>query len=104
MASDAEILLGIHLHERGLTFEREFKFCQSRKWRADFAIPAFRLLIEVDGGIWKNGRHNRASGYLKDLEKLNQAVVDGWRVLRFSTEMVMDGRAIETICAAIALT
>ena len=34
----------------------------------------------VNGGVWKRGRHNRGTGYIKDLEKLNAAQILGWIV------------------------
>ncbi len=61
----------------------EFRFHPTRKWRADFAIPSIRLLIEIDGGIWSGGRHTRGGGFIGDMEKLNAAACLGYRVLRF---------------------
>ena len=61
----------------------EFKFCPSRKWRADFAIPSHRLLVEIEGGVWSGGRHTRGSGFIGDMEKYNMAAILGYRVLRF---------------------
>jgi very-short-patch-repair endonuclease len=61
---------------------KEHRFHQSRKWRADFAHLPSRTLIEIEGGIWVNGRHNRAAGFAADLEKYLEAALDGWRVVR----------------------
>jgi hypothetical protein len=38
------------------------------RWRADSAHFPTRCLIEIEGGIWINGRHNRAAGFNTDLE------------------------------------
>lgn len=37
----------------------------------DFAWPARKLLLEVDGGIWTNGAHTRGSGKIRDDDKGN---------------------------------
>lgn len=63
---------------------REFRFHPTRKWRADFAHLESRTLIEVEGGTWIAGRHNRGSGFAKDAEKYLEAALDGWRVLRLT--------------------
>jgi very-short-patch-repair endonuclease len=62
--------------------EREFKFHPTRKWRADFAHLDSRTLIEIEGGIFTNGRHTRGAGYAADLEKYLEATLAGWRVVR----------------------
>lgn len=72
----------------------EYKFMPNRKFRFDFAIPKRNLAIERDGGVWTQGRHTRGAGFLKDMEKLNLAVAFKWRVLRFSTQQVLDGSAL----------
>lgn len=77
--------------------QREYKFHPTRRWRFDFAIPDHMVAIEVEGGTWANGRHTRGSGFEKDCEKYNAATLDGWRVFRFTTGMVQDGRAIATL-------
>jgi very-short-patch-repair endonuclease len=77
---------------------REYRFAApERDWRFDFAWPAYRIAVEVEGGTWSDGAHTRGKGYEEDLEKYNDAVQRGWRVLRFTTAMVMDGRAMADI-------
>jgi very-short-patch-repair endonuclease len=79
------------------TPEREYRFSPPRRYRADFAYPERKLLIEVEGGVWTRGRHTRGAGYTSDAEKYNLATVKGWRVLRFTGDMIKNGSAIDTI-------
>jgi very-short-patch-repair endonuclease len=104
MTSNAETLLAVQLEQAGIPFEREYRFHESRKWRADFAIRRYQLggipsllLIEVDGGSWVAGRHTRGSGFEKDAEKLNAAAELGYRVLRYTPRMIESGEALEQI-------
>jgi very-short-patch-repair endonuclease len=83
-----------------LTPEREYQFCD-RLWRLDFAWPDKMVAAEIDGGTRGNGRHNRHEGYTGDCYKINQATLMGWRVYRFTTEMVKDATAIDTIRKAL---
>ena len=82
----------------------EFRFHPVRKWRLDLAWPDQRLYVEVDGGTWVGGRHNRGAGYEKDCEKLNAACVAGWRGLRVTVAMVKDGRALSAVEQALGAT
>ena len=82
--------------------EREYRFAPPRKYRADFAWPDRRLLVEVEGGTYSRGRHVRPEGYAKDCEKYNLAALQGWRVLRFTGGMVRDGSALAAIEEALA--
>jgi very-short-patch-repair endonuclease len=63
----------------------EHRFHPERKWRFDLAWPDRKLAVEVEGGVYANGRHNRGKGYENDAVKYNQAQLLGWRVLRYST-------------------
>jgi very-short-patch-repair endonuclease len=72
----------------------EFRFHPTRRWRFDWAWPDRSIAVEVDGAVFTGGRHTRGAGYEKDLEKLSEALCLGWRVLRVSTGMVRDGRAL----------
>lgn len=75
----------------------EFRFTPDRRFRADFAWPKQKILVEVEGAVWSRGRHTRGSGYTKDLEKYNLATELGWRIFRYSTEQVESGEAINQI-------
>ena len=77
--------------------EREFRFHPRRLWRFDFAWPEPKIAAECEGGTWANGRHNRGAGFEADCEKYNAATLLGWRVLRFTSEMVNDWRAIDVL-------
>ena len=63
---------------------REFEFHPERKWRVDFAHIPSRTLIEIEGGIWIQGRHNRGAGFITDIEKYNEATFTGWRLFRLA--------------------
>lgn len=75
----------------------EHRFSLKRKFRFDFACPDRRIAIEIEGGAWTYGRHVQGDGYFCDMEKYNLAVVEGWRVLRYTQEQAMDGRMLEDI-------
>lgn len=68
---------------------REYRFHPVRRWRFDYAFLAQKVAVEVDGGIWVRGRHSGGSGQLKDMEKMNSAVLAGWRVLHFTPQQVL---------------
>jgi very-short-patch-repair endonuclease len=61
----------------------EHRFHPERRWRFDIAWPDLKVAVEVEGGVFVRGRHNRPTGFINDCEKYNAAAVMGWRVLRF---------------------
>jgi hypothetical protein len=67
---------------------RELKFDPARRWRFDFAFPAAKVAIEIEGGRWSNGRHQRGLGFGRDCEKYNAATLQGWRVFRLCAGQV----------------
>lgn len=94
--------LAFHLRAEGLAgFEREHRFSKKRFWRFDFAYLSAKLAIEVDGGAGTGGRHTRAQGFANDCEKLNEAAILGWRVLRFTPRQVNCGYAARTVRRAL---
>lgn len=66
----------------------EHKFMAKRRFRFDFAFVGQKLAIEIEGGTWMRGRHNRAQGFEQDCSKYNLAVLEGWRVLRYTGDML----------------
>jgi very-short-patch-repair endonuclease len=99
--SRLEATLALHMEAVGLKPRREFQFQPPRRWRFDFAFPEQRLAIECEGGIWTGGRHVRAKGFQADAEKYNAATLAGWRVLRFTGDMVKSGEALAVIERAL---
>jgi len=66
----------------------EFKGIEGRKFRFDAANPTLKIAIEIEGGLWLQGRHNQPLGMIADMEKYNLAVVEGWRVLRYTPDTI----------------
>lgn len=95
--NEFEAKLARELKTLKIKFEQEFYFHPDRKWRADFHLIDKKILVEVEGGIWSGGRHTRGKGYLRDLEKYNAATMMGFQVIRFSTDQVKSGHAIQQI-------
>jgi hypothetical protein len=79
--------------------EPEVRFHPVRKWRIDYLFtdgPA-RVALEVEGGVWKGGRHNRASGFLKDMEKYNALSACGIVLLRATPQDLNKTEILELI-------
>lgn len=81
----------------------EHVFHPERKWRFDFAWPEQRIALEIDGGVWTQGRHTRGAGFLSDMEKLNEAQLLGWRVYRCTPEEFKNIRAIALLKRAFSI-
>lgn len=76
-------------------YHKEFKFLDNRKFRFDYVFLLSESLIkgvavEFEGGVWSNGRHIRPLGFIKDCEKYNLASINGYIVLRFTSECLKD--------------
>jgi hypothetical protein len=65
----------------GGELKKEHKFSEGRRFRFDYYHPA-GVAIELEGGIWRMGRHTRPSGFLNDMEKYNLAASMGILVFR----------------------
>lgn len=74
--------------------KQEYIFHPTRRWRFDFAIVSLKIAIEVEGGVYSNGRHTRGKGFIEDCYKYNAAAVLGWRVLRYTSEHLKNPFAV----------
>jgi hypothetical protein len=81
----------------------EFVFDATRKWRLDYAWVEQRLALEVEGGIWTNGRHIRGAGFLRDISKYNRLACLGWRLLRCTPDSLTDEWTIAQIRDALTV-
>ncbi len=100
--STLEALFALHVRTAKLPEPmREYRFDAMRQWRMDFAWPHWKIAVECEGGLWTQGRHTRALGFEADCGKYNAAVVQGWRVLRFTKGMIQSGEAVETLIEAV---
>lgn len=69
--------------------EYVFDKLNDRKWRFDYAWPEQKVALEVEGGIYIQGRHSRGWTMEKDMEKYNEAAAQGWRLLRTTPRNLM---------------
>ncbi len=100
--SEYEEMFAILIRHEGLPEpKRQYKFFPSRNWKTDFAWVDQKIIAEVEGGVWTNGRHTRGQGFINDCIKYNTATLLGWKVYRFTSDMIQDGTAVETIKKAI---
>lgn len=100
--SDLEAAMSIHIRANDLPDpEREHRFARPRRWSFDFAWPALMLALEVEGGVWSNGRHTSGKGFTDDCEKYNEALCRGWRVLRVTAAQIDSGAAVDWLRRAM---
>jgi very-short-patch-repair endonuclease len=72
-------------NEHCLTLEEEYRFdVNGRKFRFDYCIPSLKIGIEYNGIMSTKSRHTTVTGYTQDMNKLNLAQSQGWRVLQFT--------------------
>lgn len=70
--------------EKGIEYQKEHKFSKNRKFRFDFAIKDHHIGIEYDGLNSERSGHTTLTGFTSDTEKINLAISEGWRVLRYT--------------------
>jgi len=76
------------LKKENIEFVADHKFHPHRRWEFDIAIPRRKIAIEYDGGTFNGGRHVRGVGFSGDCQKINKGQIFGWRVLRYTCDML----------------
>jgi len=98
VGSNLELTLHLQMSQQRIAgYVMEHKFHPTRRWRFDFCWPQEKIALEVEGGTWSGGRHTTGSGFKKDCEKYNHAARMGFRVFRFTGDMVKSGEAVSWI-------
>ena len=96
-AGEAELLR--QLTALGLEPQPQARPCPGRKWAYDFALPAYKLFLEVDG------RGHDTPVKLAEAKAKDSYVAQNlpeWRILRLSTPEVSNGEAIRRIVEDVA--
>ena len=105
--SQLEEELAFQLKACGIEFEREYKFCQGRRGRADFYIKPM-ILVEVEGIIYKpklgqKSRHTTPKGFEDDCIKYAEAQLLQFTLLRFTSNQIKQGIALDYISRMIEI-
>jgi hypothetical protein len=112
--TDLERALAYHIRVAGLPEPIwQYTWHPTRRFRADAAYPALRILIEAEGGVTPfrdprtgklctKGGHTSMTGFERDCAKYSEAAILGWCVIRFTRRMLDGGDAIALIQRALA--
>jgi very-short-patch-repair endonuclease len=79
----------------------EYPASHDRRWRLDYAWPAQRVALEVEGGYWTGQGHSRAKRAAEDRQKHNALAVAGWIVLRCDPEELKAMSIVPTLALAL---
>ena len=109
----AEVLFDALCEKWGLPAPvHEYKFHPDRDWRFDYLFEGL-IAVEKEGSIYgtgspcpvckrrAHGGHSSPDGIKRDIEKYNAAQLEGFIVLRFTTEQFDSGEAFNTIKKAL---
>ena len=104
----AEVALAERMNAAGLVgWESQFYWALDERsakgrpiqYRSDFAFVKARLLVESEGGA-----HTVRRQYEADCRRASLAAALGWRMVRASKEMIVDGTAVALIARALGHT
>ena len=79
----------------------EHRFHPTRDWCFDFAVIEAKVAVEVEGGLYNGGRHFRPEGFLRDMEKYNEAAACGWLLIRVLPSELLTMRTVRLIVRAV---
>jgi very-short-patch-repair endonuclease len=92
-----EETLALQLAEAGVRLERQYAWLKGRKYRADFADPELRLIVELEGAA-----HRLKGRFRDDIRKSQDAIINGWSLLRIASDQVRLNAAVSVIKQARA--
>ena len=95
--SKLEESMARQLEDAGIVYEREQMLIPNRRFRFDFVLPQSCVVVECEGGTWSGGRHTSGVGFRNDCVKYNLAAEHGFVVLRYTSDLIKKGDAIESI-------
>lgn len=95
---------GLPVPVRQFVFEKIPPGSSRRGRPLDFAWPAYKVGVEIQGGTYarNRGAHSRPKGQARDFKKLNAAAMLGWRVLQFDSKDLEPRSIVETISTCYA--
>ena len=94
-----------------IEYIREYCAIPGRKFRWDFyfpvdcwmvGLPSTPILLEVQGGLWVKSGHTTGAGIERDMEKLNEATIRGFRTLQVGKKHIKNGEALRWVQAAVS--
>lgn len=100
---DKHLLFCHYFDHKGIKAVTEHRFHPKRLWRFDIAFPDLKIAVEVEGGVWSNGRHTRGSGFINDMEKYNAATSMGWYLLRTTPDFLLSGKFLDVVETTIKM-
>lgn len=103
-----EEMLAHHIKVYGLPEpSRQYKFAEGRKFAFDFAWPDRMIAAECEGGIWMGngkGAHSTGTAIERDCVKYNLATALGWRLFRFTGNLIKSGAAAALLSEMLTRT
>lgn len=73
----------------------------AKTYKIDFAFQELKLAIEIQGGTYRNGRHNRGKGYAEDRKRIRDLQYMDWVVLEYTTDDLQPGTKRATIAEVV---
>lgn len=77
--------------------EKEVKMIDKRRYRIDYAWPAIKLGIEIQGGVFTRGAHGSIYGILAGYKKANDACEHGWSIMYYLPSEMLTTETINQI-------
>lgn len=72
-----------------------------RQWKFDFAWPEYRVAVEIQGGMFVAGRHNRGGALAVESEKMRAACKQNWLVLPITTKEITKARLPDMVAEVL---